>query len=176
MINLSWIDIETTGLTLEDEILEVACVITTPGLVELAHFTSTVSWSAESVRGMREACSPIVREMHDHGLWDAVSAGPGMTLGQIEHAIGKLMVDYGATRSPMCGSSVHFDRGMLERHSTITKHFHYRNIDVSTVKELARLWSGCPSVGAQPSHRALPDVRESIQLLRSLREQFWVSQ
>jgi oligoribonuclease len=109
------------------------------------------------------------------GLTDRVRAST-LTEGEVESMMVDFLVAYvPASTSPMCGNSVHQDRRFLARHMPkLESYFLYRNLDVSTLKELARRWrpellSGLVKVG---KHEALADIHESIAELRYYREHF----
>ncbi len=168
-----WIDFEMTGLDLaNDDVIEVACLITDSDLNELDEGLSLVVQTDESkLAGMVE----IVREMHTaSGLLAALPDGVSLdeARSQLFDYIKSRVPD--ARKAPLAGSSVYVDRMFLARDfPQIDEHLHYRIIDVSSVKELARRWY--PKVFfASPekygNHRALADIRESIAELRYYRE------
>jgi oligoribonuclease len=166
---LVWIDCEMTGLELSrDALIEVAVVVTESDLTPVDDGLDVIIHAADDVL---DTMVPIVRDMHaSSGLTDAVR-GATTTLGQAE----KLVLDYvkrlvpEAKSAPLCGNSIATDRGFLARDMPdLDAYLHYRMIDVSSIKELAKRWY--PRVyQAQPakglSHRALADIRESIQEL-----------
>lgn len=121
---------------------------------------------------------PAVVEMHTQSsLWEQIP-DRGESLDEAEAALLTFLskwVEPG--ESPMCGSTVSFDRSFLREHMPkLEKYFHYRNIDVSTVKELARLWNK-PAFDMRPddgykAHRAYADIKASIEELRHYRRAF----
>jgi len=169
--NICWLDLETTGLDAnEDAILEIAAVITTPQLEEIAHYTAVVAPSVPTKR--IGAIHPIVAAMHSKsGLW-AESLGAALTFDKACDEVRALMFKHHAVGSPLCGSSVHFDRKFLAaQHVRLHGDFAYRNIDVSTWTELAKrlapgVYEARPGRDSEPAHRALDDIRNSIALQR----------
>lgn len=179
--NFCWLDLETTGLdATEDAILEIAVVITTPQLDEITHYTAVVAPSVPTKR--IGAIHPVVAEMHSKsGLW-AESLRASLTLDKACDEVRSLLQKHGALHSPLCGSSVHFDRKFLAaQHPRLHGDFAYRNIDVSTWTELAKrvapaIYSRRPGAGSRPAHRALNDIRNSIALQRYyLQKVGWIS-
>jgi oligoribonuclease len=172
-----WIDCEMTGLDLRaDALVEVAALVTDSELNILGEGVDVViKPPSASLVQMRD----VVREMHTaSGLLDELDGG--VTLAEAERAV----LDYIRTwapeprKAPLAGNSVSTDRGFLFRDMpTLESHMHYRIIDVSSIKELARRWY--PRVYfASPektgNHRALADIRESIQELRYYRAAVFV--
>ena len=173
-----WVDCEMTGLDLaRDALIEVAVVVTDAELVALDDGLDLVISVADDVL---DTMIPFVRDMHaSSGLTDAVRAST-TTLGDAETAV----LDYvrshvpEARTAPLCGNSIATDRGFLARDMPrLDEHLHYRMIDVSSIKELAKRWY--PRVyQSQPAkglaHRALADIRESIQELAYYRQTLFV--
>ena len=169
-----------TGLDLtRDALIEVAAIVTDAELVALDDGIDVIIHVDDDVL---QSMLPVVRDMHaSSGLTDAVRAST-ITLGEAERRI----LDYvrshvpDAKTAPLCGNSIATDRGFLARDMPeLDGHLHYRMIDVSSIKELARRWY--PKVYfAQPqkglAHRALADVRESIQELIFYRLTLFVAQ
>jgi oligoribonuclease len=176
--NLVWIDCEMTGLNPEiDCLVEVAVVITNSELEILdAGLDVVIKPRADSWAQMSE----FVRQMHtESGLIEDVEKG--VELAEAE----KLILEYikkfvpNEKEAPLAGNSIGTDRMFLNRYMpNLDKHLHYRNIDVSSIKELARRWY--PRVYFQlpkkdGGHRALADILESIQELRYYRETVMVA-
>jgi len=167
-----------TGLDLtHDALIEVAAIVTDAELVPLDDGVDVIIHVDDDVL---QSMLPVVRDMHaSSGLTEAVRAST-ITLGDAERQI----VDYvrghvpEAKTAPLCGNSIATDRGFLARDMPeLDGYLHYRMIDVSSIKELARRWY--PKVYfAQPqkglAHRALADVRESIQELIFYRRTLFV--
>ena len=175
---LVWIDCEMTGLDLRrDALIEVAVIVTD---AELAPVDDGVDVIIHVDNDVLETMLPVVREMHDaSGLTDAVRASD-VTLGDAE----KLVLDYVKSHvsdpktAPLCGNSIATDRAFLARDMPLLdEHLHYRMIDVSSLKELAKRWY--PRVyQSQPekglAHRARADIRESILELAYYRRTLFV--
>jgi len=169
--NLIWIDLEMTGLDPDhDSILEIATIVTDKDLNPLAEGPEfAISHPVEQL----EAMDDWNRNQHRRsGLWQRVvesdidlATAEALTVEFLSHWIA-------AGKSPMCGNSICQDRRFLHRlMPRLEKYFHYRNLDVSTIKELARRWSPDVSRGftKESAHTALSDVRDSIAELRYYR-------
>ena len=172
--NLVWIDLEMTGLDPDtDRILEVATIITDGELNELAVGPVIAVHQPDSVlNAMDDWC---IKTHGQTGLTDRVRKST-ITEQEAEKQTLDFIRQYIDPRvSPMCGNSIGQDRRFLHRFMRdLHDYFHYRNIDVSTVKELARRWrpdvlNGVVKTG---SHKALDDIRESIAEMRYYREHF----
>ena len=170
--NLIWIDLEMTGLdTVHDTILEIATVVTDAQLNILAEGPVFAIHQDEAVLdGMDEWNT---RQHGKSGLIERVKASPIDEAEAERQTIAFLQEYVPAKTSPMCGNSICQDRRFLARcMPQLEAFFHYRNLDVSTLKELVKRWlpkiaSGVEKKGA---HLALDDVRESIAELRYYRE------
>ncbi len=170
--NLIWIDLEMTGLdTVNDRIIEVATIVTDKYLNELAEGpVFAIAQPREIMDGMDEWNT---RQHGESGLTSRVLTG-GVSLAVAEQATLEFLaswVDKGA--SPMCGNSVCQDRRFMAREMpALESYFHYRNLDVSTLKILAQHWA--PEVAAgftkESTHRALADIRDSIAELAWYRD------
>ena len=170
--NLIWIDLEMTGLcTRNDTIIEIATVVTDKYLNELAEGpVLAIRQSQETMDGMDDWNT---RQHGASGLIARVLESEIET-GEAEAAtlafLGK-WVDQGA--SPMCGNSICQDRRFLAREMPdLEAYFHYRNLDVSTLKILAQQWAPGVAKGfvKESSHLALSDIRDSIEELEWYRE------
>ena len=169
---LIWIDLEMTGLdTDRDSILEIATVVTDAQLNVLAEGPEmAIGHALETLEAMDE----WNRNQHRRsGLWERVVASD-VTLAQAEARTVAFLQDWvPAATSPMSGNSICQDRRFLHRlMPRLEKYFHYRNLDVSTIKELARRWAPDVLAGVrkQSSHTALSDVHDSIDELRYYRQ------
>ncbi len=172
LTNLIWIDLEMTGLdTSSDNIIEIATIVTDNQLNELAEGpVIAISQSAEIVEGMDEWNT---RQHGESGLTARVlESDASLSLAEAEtlEFLGKHVAE-GA--SPMCGNSICQDRRFLARQMpTLEAFFHYRNLDVSTLKILAQHWA--PDVAGgfnkESTHRALADIRDSIAELGYYRQ------
>jgi oligoribonuclease len=170
---LIWIDMEMTGLKPEaDRIIEVALVITDQELNVVAEGPVRVVHQADDILDAMDSWN---KGTHGRsGLINRVKAATASEAEVEDDLIGFVAAFVPPNASPMCGNSVCQDRRFLARHmSRLEAYFHYRNLDVSTLKELARRWK--PEVMAgfskQSKHEALADVYESIQELRYYRGQ-----
>ena len=170
---LIWIDLEMSGLDPDlDRILEVALVVTDSELNHLAEKVLVVHQPNEVLDGM-DAWN---KSTHGRsGLSERVRQSAADE-GSVEGDMIEFLRQYiAAGVSPMCGNSVCQDRRFLARHMRkLEAYFHYRNLDVSTLKELARRWSPAMARGVVKNgrHEALADIRDSIEELRYYREHF----
>lgn len=167
---LVWIDLEMTGLDpVTDVILEIAVAVTDGRLDQLAEGPDLV---VHTDQDRLAAMEPIVARMHaDSGLTEAAVAS-SLTVEEAERRVLDFVKSQVPERglAPLAGNSVHADRAFLHRYMPdLEGWLHYRNVDVSTLKELVRRWD--PALyDRRPSkkggHRALADIRESIEELR----------
>jgi oligoribonuclease len=174
---LVWIDCEMTGLDLaRDALVEIACIVTDGELTPLDEgIDIVIKPPAEALDGMLE----VVRDMHTNsGLLTELAAGltlaeaQDLVLGYIRKHVPE------SRRVPLCGNSISTDRAFLARDMPELDAFlHYRMIDVSSIKELARRWyprAYFASPEKHGGHRALADISESIRELRYYREVIFV--
>ena len=170
---LVWVDLEMTGLDVEhDVIVEIACIVTDASLEALDDgIQLVVHADADTLARMGD----FVREMHTKsGLLPEISASSvdvaaahAATLEYVKQHVPA------ASTAPLCGNSIGTDRRFLARYMTdFDEYLHYRSIDVSSLKELCRRWY--PAIyrkrpGKAEHHRALADIRESIEELRFYR-------
>jgi oligoribonuclease len=172
--NLVWIDLEMTGLDVDrDYIIEIATIVTDSDLNIMAegpvlaiHQAPEVMAAMDDWNTNQHAASGLTERVH-HSHVDEGEA-ERRTLEFLEAWVP-------AGNSPMCGNSICQDRRFLHRWMPrLEQFFHYRNLDVSTLKELARRWA--PEVldgfSKQSSHLALDDIRDSIAELRYYRDHF----
>ncbi len=172
--HLIWIDMEMTGLVPErDRIIEVALVVTDSNLVAVAEAPVWVVHQEDAVLAGMDAWNTATHGRS--GLTDKVRASV-LPEAEVEaQALAFLAAHVPAKASPMCGNSICQDRRFLARWMPrLEDWFHYRNLDVSTLKELVKRWKpdvakGVPKEG---KHEALADVYESIAELRYYRERF----
>lgn len=177
---LVWVDCEMTGLSLQrDALVEIACVVTEADLTEIDEGVSMV------IRPEDLACldqmDQVVVDMHTaSGLLEEIPGG--IPLAEAEDAVLAYITKHvpDARRAPLAGSSVYVDRGFLARDMPrVDAHLHYRLVDSSTIKELARRWyprTYFASPEKHGNHRALGDIRESIAELRYYRDALFVAQ
>ncbi|KAJ2006436.1 rna exonuclease, partial [Coemansia sp. S85] len=175
---LVWIDVETTGLVAEkDVILEVAMVVTDGELNELAPAQSLViGYPRSQVRPKLNAWS--LKCHTKSGLLDEVAQSK-LTLEEAEKVLLEQVVEFcpKANRAILAGNNVGFDRRFIEQHMPVLAgHLHFRNLDVSSVNELAKRWAS-PEVLAMHkknyTHRAIDDIGESLKELRFYKEHFF---
>ncbi len=177
---LVWIDCEMTGLDLGSDLLvEVAAVVTDSELNVLGEgIDIVIGASPEQLSRM----PPVVEEMHrTSGLTQQI-LDSSVTLEQAEQQVLSWLGQYvdDARKAPLCGNSIATDRGFLARDMPALDAFlHYRMVDVSSVKELARRWyprAYHNSPKKAGGHRALADILESVQELRYYRATVFVPQ
>ena len=168
---LIWIDLEMTGLDpATDSILEIATIVTDRDLNVLAEGPSlAIRHDLATLEAMDEWNRGTHRKS---GLWQRVLESP-VSLAEAEALTCEFLSAWvPAGKSPMCGNSICQDRRFLVRlMPRLERWFHYRNLDVSTLKELARRWAPAVLEGIQKqgAHTALADARESIDELRHYR-------
>jgi oligoribonuclease len=188
---LIWIDIETNGLEPDKcKILEVACVITNDDLTQVGEFSRVIHHREITVNG-------FIFDMHSkNGLLEEVLScsdpkgfkahpdAPGRnTIEVVELELlewVKMYTKHEEKAVPLAGSSVHFDRAFLAVHMPeLEGHLHYRNVDVSTVKEIVRRF--CPELPkfeglGEGAHRAYADIQHSIAELRYYQEHTFLTE
>lgn len=187
-----WVDVETTGLNLgkvrRDHIIEVSCIATSRDLVVVDVFHSYVWKGVEWSKSFATMGSPVLN-MHKHsGLYGEIEdldkgAGiwPDSVTDRFRHWIAELGFEMQST--PMYGSTVSFDRGMLQQDMPdFLEPFSYRNVDVSSLKELCKIYNTsvyeawkAETDGIEKSHRSLLDICSSIKEMQFYVDNFlWV--
>ena len=171
--NLVWVDMEMTGLIPEvDRVIEIATIVTDSHLNVLAEGpVIAIKQPDAALEAMDEwntrthSASGLVERVRSSAVSEQMASD--MTLDFL-----KEWVPEGT--SPMCGNSICQDRRFMARHMpALEKYFHYRNLDVSTLKILAQRWRpDLPNLPKQGAHQALADIRESIEELRHYRTHF----
>ncbi len=173
-MNLVWIDMEMTGLDPDnDRVIEIAAIVTDAELNILAEGPVFVIHQTDEVLDKMDAWN---KGTHGRsGLIDKVKASTVTEDEASAQMISFLRQYVPAGKSPMCGNSICQDRRFMARHmSQLEQFFHYRNVDVSTIKELCRRWKPELINGFKKHqmHTALADIRESVEELRYYREHF----
>jgi oligoribonuclease len=173
--NLIWIDLEMTGLdTQADHIIEIATIVTDSSLRVVAegpviaiHQEEAILTAMDEWNRTTHGGTGLLHRIRDSRF--TARDAEAQTLAFLEqHSV--------VGTSPMCGNSICQDRRFLAREMPVLeKFFHYRNLDVSTVKELARRWAPAVLAGVEKSstHLALDDIRESIKELEHYRRHFF---
>jgi oligoribonuclease len=176
--NLIWIDCEMTGLDLEKDVLvEIAVLVTDSDLNVIGEgIDLVIAASPEQLAGMNE----FVTQMHTNsGLITEIPTG--ISVSEAEDLIIKYLESAStvAGKSPLAGNSVSVDRSFIARDMPrLNDYLHYRTIDVSSVKELARRWNAkvyFNSPAKTGNHRALGDIQDSIAELAHYRSNFLVA-
>jgi oligoribonuclease len=171
--NLVWVDMEMTGLIPEvDRVIEIATIVTDSHLNVLAEGpVIAIKQPDAALEAMDEwntrthSASGLVERVRSSTVSKQLASD--MTLDFLREWVPEGM-------SPMCGNSICQDRRFMARHMPVLeKYFHYRNLDVSTLKILAQRWRpDLPDLPKQGAHQALADIRESIEELRHYRTHF----
>ncbi len=171
---LVWVDMEMTGLNpIVDRIIEVAIVVTDDALETIA---TSDAIAIRQPAAVLDAMDQWNRATHGRsGLVDRVLASSWTEATAEQYMLDFLAPLVPAGKSPMCGNSICQDRRFMGRYMPrLESHFHYRNIDVSTLKELCKRWRPEVAKGfvKRSAHTALADIAESIDELRYYRERF----
>jgi oligoribonuclease len=169
--NLIWIDLEMTGLQPDaDRIIEIAVLVTSPELEIVAEGPVLAVHQPEEVLGAMDAWNQSTHKKT--GLIERVRASQISEAQAERRLLEFLEAHVPANASPMCGNSICQDRRFLARWMPrLEAHFHYRNLDVSTLKELARRWKPDVMKGfaKENKHEARADILESIEELKFYR-------
>lgn len=170
--NLIWIDLEMTGLdTQRDQIIEIATVVTDSTLAILAQGPVIAIHQPDEIMNKMDAWN--TSHHGDSGLTSRVNQSTTSTEDAERETLEFLRQHVAPGKSPMCGNSICQDRRFMARlMPELEAFFHYRNLDVSTLKELARLWKPELTGGfvKKGAHLALDDILESIEELKYYRE------
>ena len=173
--NLIWIDLEMTGLNPDtDLIIEIATVVTDKNLNILAQGPVFAIHQSESALAAMDDWNQL--HHGQSGLIDRVRASQISASEAEQCTIEFLQQWLPANTSPMCGNSIGQDRRFLYRYMPkLEAFFHYRNLDVSTIKELAARWAPAvkDSFSKKTAHQALEDILESIDELKHYRQHFF---
>jgi oligoribonuclease len=176
--HLVWIDLEMTGLDIERHVIvEIACIVTNSELETLDDGLDVV---VHPPPGALDQMDDFVRTMHTKsGLLVAMEASTTDLQTAGAQALDYIREHVPERQAPVCGNSIGVDRRFLDRYlPAIDQYLHYRSIDVSSFKELCRRWY--PAIykkrpSKNETHRALDDIRESIEELRYYRSAMFVS-
>lgn len=171
---LVWVDLEMTGLEPEtDVIVEIAIIVTDGKLEQIIEGPNLVIHAPDEIL---DNMPQIVVDMHKaSGLTERVKAST-LTVEEAEAEVIAWLNQYvpDPNVAPLAGNSVHADRAFMKKYMpNLEKHVHYRNVDVSTIKELVKRWA--PEIAEQEpdkvgNHRALGDIRDSIDQLKFYRQ------
>ena len=171
---LAWIDLEMTGLDPEKHhIIEIASLVTDSDLNIVEEGPEIAVSQTDSVLSLmndwnvnQHTSSGLVKKIKDSSI--VLSEAEKMTLDFFKKHIKQ-------HKSPLCGSSVSHDRRFLIKHMPrLANHFHYRHIDVSSFKEVIKRWSpGAEEFQKKLAHRAMDDIKESVNELKFYREKFF---
>ncbi len=173
--HLIWIDLEMTGLNPDlDHILELATIVTDSHLNILAEGPVIAIFQPEDILNKMDAWN--VKHHGESGLIERVRVST-MDEESAQAATLEFLSAYVTTgKSPMCGNSICQDRRFLWKYMPkLENYFHYRNLDVSTVKILAQRWAPTivSGVSKNTEHKALQDIRDSINELKYYRQHFF---
>jgi oligoribonuclease len=171
---LVWLDMEMTGLNPDgDHILELAMVITN---TELETVAESAVWAVHQSDAVLTAMDEWNQKTHGKsGLIDRVKQSALLVADVEQQALAFLRQHVPQGKSPMCGNSICQDRRFMARYMPLLEsYFHYRNLDVSTLKELCKRWKPelAKGVTKHGKHEALADIYESIEELKYYREHF----
>ncbi len=173
--HLIWIDLEMTGLDPEKHVIvEIASIVTDDQLNLVAEGPDIVIHQPD---GVLSAMEPWSLEHHQaSGLTDRIKASPHSCAQAEAETLAFLSRFCEKGTSPLCGNSVGQDRRFLVKHMpTLEEFFHYRNIDVSSVKELVKRWyPNLPQFKKEKTHLALSDIKESIDEMLFYRKNVFI--
>lgn len=174
---LIWIDLEMTGLDpVKERIIEMAVIVTDAHLNPIAESPVIVVHQPDAILDAMDDWN--TKQHGGSGLVARVKASTTSEAQAQAQMLAFLKEHTDAGTSPMCGNSVHQDRRFLNLYMPeLENHFHYRNLDVSTIKELVRRWRPDLLGGLKKggSHLALDDIRDSIEELRYYRQHFLIA-
>lgn len=173
--HLIWIDLEMTGLNPNhDRIIELAVLVTDNQLNIIAEGPVFAIHQTDALLNSMDEWN--TKHHNESGLVERVRLSSIKEAQAEEATIAFLSRYLKSGESPLCGNSIHQDRIFLARYMPqLEKFCHYRNLDVSTVKELARRWKPELAFKKKSTHRALDDIRESIAELQFYREHFFMT-
>jgi len=168
---LVWIDLETTGLELKkDKIIEIAVLITDKdlNLLDSKGYTGYVGITEDDISLMRA----FVKDMHTSNGLIEICKKSKLSLEDIDKQATEYISKFVKEKeAPICGNNIAFDRSFINYNMPLLSNYlHYRNIDVSTVKQLSMIWKGDKYKKKDGRHEALDDIKKSIEELRYYKE------
>ncbi len=173
--HLIWLDLEMTGLNVDqDRIIEIAMVVTNNKLEILAESPVLAIYQSDEILNAMDAWN--TKQHQGTGLIARIKESKISEAAAEQVMLEFLALWVPAKKSPMCGNSICQDRRFLYRQMPrLEAYFHYRNLDVSTIKELARRWAPkiAKSFKKKSKHQALNDIYDSINELKHYREHFF---
>ena len=172
---LAWIDLEMTGLDPEKHhIIEIACLVTDSNLNIVAEGPEIAIFQDEDILSLMNEWN--VKQHTSSGLVEKIKSSDISIKEAEEHCLKFFQSHIKQHKSPLCGSSVSHDRRFLIKHmSKLANHFHYRHIDVSSFKEVIKRWyPEEDEFKKASSHRAMDDIKESVNELKFYREKLFI--
>ena len=174
--NLVWLDLEMTGLDLgEDRITEIACLVTNESLEVIEEGPEIIINQPEELFDKSDPF--LVETFIDSGFVDKMKESKYSEIEAEKEVLSFIKKHVSKNKSPLCGNSVYMDRMFINRYmKKLDDYLHYRLVDVSTLKNLALRWyPDLPEFEKSETHRAMDDIKESIEELRYYREHILVS-
>ena len=172
---LAWIDLEMTGLDPEKHhIIEIACLVTDSNLNIVAEGPELAIFQDEDILSLMNEWN--VKQHTSSGLVEKIKSSDISIKEAEEECLKFFQSHIKQHKSPLCGSSVSHDRRFLIKHMPkLANHFHYRHIDVSSFKEVIKRWyPEADKFKKASSHRAMDDIKESVNELKFYREKLFI--
>jgi oligoribonuclease len=172
--NLVWIDLEMTGLNIaKDKIIEIGVLVTDTDLniLDEKGFVRYIHIDQKDVDGMID----VVKNMHTSNGLIQKCLESDVSIEQADADTVEYLKQFvGEKESPLCGNSISVDRNFIEFNmSSLNRFLHWRNIDVTTLKQLLKLWKGEEYFKPNGEHEALGDIKESIEELKFYKEKLF---